>query len=320
MPRPSSRCSPRSPGSPGSRDGHTPLVVGLDSPNSPAAEGYRSLRTAIEFLALNRPLGSVQVTSPQTDEGKSTTIANLAVAFARRAQRDRGQLRSAPAPHPRVLRAPQRRGAHLVAHRRGVGIRGPPAGPRGGQPRSARRQGRPRRTRRSCCRRRGAREVLASVKEGCDFVLVDSPPVMPLSDALVVSGMVDGTLLVVSAEGVVAAGAAPLGRRAPSGRRPARGHRAQQLRDTRAVRRLRLVPHSRRRQRRERERRIAPPEAQSEPRGSVAFIAPLARRSRPPRPRVQRRVRVHDPSERKPASLSALPDLPLTCCRRRSRR
>ncbi len=42
--------------------------------------------------------------------------------------------------------------------------------------------------------------MLASIGRSCDLALIDSPPVLPVSDALVVSGMVDATLLVVSAK------------------------------------------------------------------------------------------------------------------------
>jgi Mrp family chromosome partitioning ATPase len=46
-----------------------------------------------------------------------------------------------------------------------------------------------------------AREVVASIEKSSDLVLIDSPPVLPVSDALIVSGMVDATLLVASAKG-----------------------------------------------------------------------------------------------------------------------
>ena len=43
------------------------------------------------------------------------------------------------------------------------------------------------------------REVFAATVATADLVIVDSPPVLPVSDALIVSGMVDATLLVASA-------------------------------------------------------------------------------------------------------------------------
>jgi Mrp family chromosome partitioning ATPase len=44
-----------------------------------------------------------------------------------------------------------------------------------------------------------ASEVLASARGQADFVLVDCPPVLPVTDAAALSAKVDGTLLVVNA-------------------------------------------------------------------------------------------------------------------------
>lgn len=57
------------------------LVV-RDLPTSPAAESFRRLRTNLEFLSVDeRPL-AVVVTSALASEGKSSTVANLAIACA----------------------------------------------------------------------------------------------------------------------------------------------------------------------------------------------------------------------------------------------
>lgn len=57
-----------------------PLVT-LSQPRSPAAESYRTLRTNIKFLS-SVPLRTITFTSAGSGEGKSTTVANLALAFA----------------------------------------------------------------------------------------------------------------------------------------------------------------------------------------------------------------------------------------------
>jgi capsular exopolysaccharide synthesis family protein len=59
----------------------TTLVTHFN-PKDPSAEAYRILRTNIEYLSFNKPLQTILVTSAAMQEGKSTTIANLAVAFA----------------------------------------------------------------------------------------------------------------------------------------------------------------------------------------------------------------------------------------------
>ena len=55
--------------------------------NSPAGEAYRSVRTSLQLLSVDRPLRRVLVTSPMGEEGKSTTVANLAVALGRAGER-----------------------------------------------------------------------------------------------------------------------------------------------------------------------------------------------------------------------------------------
>ena len=52
------------------KDRGAPMVVSLTDPKSPVAEAYRSLRTSIQFLGLDRPLRTLQVTSPAASEGQ----------------------------------------------------------------------------------------------------------------------------------------------------------------------------------------------------------------------------------------------------------
>ena len=57
-----------------------PLITGDGF--SPRAEAYRQLRTNIRFLSVDRRLGSLVVTGSVPAEGKTTTAANLAIALA----------------------------------------------------------------------------------------------------------------------------------------------------------------------------------------------------------------------------------------------
>ena len=57
-------------------------LVTLTDPRSPAAEAFRTLRTNLMFSSLERPLTTLLVTSAAPEEGKSTTLANLAVTMA----------------------------------------------------------------------------------------------------------------------------------------------------------------------------------------------------------------------------------------------
>jgi len=62
------------------------LVAHAD-PKSVAAEAYRSLRTNLAFARVQRGLRSLLLTSPGPADGKSTTVANLAITFAQQGQR-----------------------------------------------------------------------------------------------------------------------------------------------------------------------------------------------------------------------------------------
>ncbi len=57
------------------------LITHFD-PKSPVSEAYRSMRTNIELSGTDKPIKSVVITSAGPGEGKSTTLANLAIAFA----------------------------------------------------------------------------------------------------------------------------------------------------------------------------------------------------------------------------------------------
>jgi capsular exopolysaccharide synthesis family protein len=52
------------------------------APKSPVSESYRTFRTNIQFTNLDSPPQSILITSPGPGEGKSTTVANLAITFA----------------------------------------------------------------------------------------------------------------------------------------------------------------------------------------------------------------------------------------------
>ena len=58
-----------------------PLVVHID-PTSPLAESFRTLRTNLQFLDVGRVDRSFVITSSNQAEGKSTIAANLAIAMA----------------------------------------------------------------------------------------------------------------------------------------------------------------------------------------------------------------------------------------------
>lgn len=177
-----------------------PYLVTVAKPTSPATEAYRTLRTSVQFLGLDRPLGTLLVTSPTKAEGKTTTLANLAVTFAHAGQRV--ILLDCDLRRPRVheffglsnevgftsvllgtdplAEALQPVEAHPSL---AVLASGPPP-PDPSELLASQR----------------TREVIEALKSRCDLVLIDSPPVLPVTDPLVLSGIADAALLVVSTD------------------------------------------------------------------------------------------------------------------------
>jgi polysaccharide biosynthesis transport protein len=62
-------------------------LVMLEDPASAQAEAFRLLRANLDFMTLDRDARTIMITSALEQEGKSTTVANLAVAFARAGKR-----------------------------------------------------------------------------------------------------------------------------------------------------------------------------------------------------------------------------------------
>ncbi len=172
------------------------LLLGL--PHSPPAEAIRSLRTSVQFVGLDRPLRRIQVTSATEDEGATAVAANLAVAFAGAGLRVvivDGDLRT-PKLHE-YLGVDGGRGfttvlvgqAELEAALQPIAMQGwlrvLAAGPRPTNPSDLLASGR-------------LARLLDVLEEGCDLVIIDSPPVLPYTDAAITSNFVDTTIVVAS--------------------------------------------------------------------------------------------------------------------------
>jgi polysaccharide biosynthesis transport protein len=57
-------------------------VFVVNQPRSPISEAFRSLRTNLEFASVDSPAESILVTSPGSEEGKTTIASNLAIVLA----------------------------------------------------------------------------------------------------------------------------------------------------------------------------------------------------------------------------------------------
>ncbi|WP_334140974.1 polysaccharide biosynthesis tyrosine autokinase [Rhabdothermincola sp.] len=175
------------------------MLVSLEHPSSPTAEAYRTLRTSVQFAGLDRPLRTLQVTSPRSQDGKSTTATNLAVALARAGQRV--ILIDCDLRRPRVhdffglsnavgFTSVLVGDVPLVNATQAVPgldrLRVLASGPTPADPSEL-------------LSTRRAVELINSIKEACDIVVIDTPPVLPVSDALVLSDVIDAVIVVVAA-------------------------------------------------------------------------------------------------------------------------
>ena len=175
------------------------LIIHHDS-RSLGSEAYRTLRTSITLSTPGHSPHTILVTSSQPMEGKTVTSSNLAAAMAK--TEDKVLLVDADLRRPsvhQVLEVDQEPGLSnflvgeidyipavetLVPHLFVV-----PSGPI--PPNPAELLGSER-----------MREFLRQAREQFDRVIVDSPPIMSVTDAAILSTMVEGVLHVVKAETV----------------------------------------------------------------------------------------------------------------------
>jgi len=176
-------------------------LVTVSMPRSPISEAYRTLRTNLEFSSLDKPIRTMVVTSPGPDEGKSTTLANLAVTLA---QGERTVILV-----DCDLRRPTQH--EIFDLQNGVGLTTMmvedeamtepplqetvvpglwllPSGPLPPNPSEllgSRRMG----------------EIIAVLTKRADMVLFDAPPIIAVTDAAVLASKVDGVLMVINAGG-----------------------------------------------------------------------------------------------------------------------
>ena len=181
------------------RDREEAVLESVEHPNSPVAEAYRGLRVSIQFLAIERKLQLIQVTSSSAAEGKSTTATNLAVALARAGKRV--VLVDCDLRRPRVHRffdisnavgftsvllrdVPASEALVPVVGVPGLNIL--PSGPPPPNPSEL-------------LGTRACRDLLAALGEVVDYVVIDSTPLLPVSDSVVLASCVDAVLVVASA-------------------------------------------------------------------------------------------------------------------------
>ncbi|MEU0481192.1 polysaccharide biosynthesis tyrosine autokinase [Streptosporangium sp. NPDC006013] len=173
---------------------HYPLIL-RNHGRSSRSEAFRALRTNLQFIGVDRQPKSLVVTSCLPGEGKSSTSANLAITLAQAGWRVvlvDGDLRRPSI--PRYLGIEGTTGLTDVLIDRArldeviqvwgeTGLSVLPSGQIPPNPSELLGSG-------------GMREVLAQLTAAYDMVIIDAPPLLPITDAAAIAALCDGALLV----------------------------------------------------------------------------------------------------------------------------
>ncbi|WP_231498801.1 CpsD/CapB family tyrosine-protein kinase [Gordonia alkanivorans] len=171
-------------------------AVSFEAGGSIAGESYRRLRTNLAFVRVDDPVRTIVVTSPNPEEGKTITAINLAAVLAESGKTVvlvDGDLRRptvagrigvnggigltnillGDAEPDEVVQSTDRRGLYVLA-----------SGPIPPNPTELLGSER-------------ARDVVEDLSSRYDYVVIDTTPVLPVSDAAVVGQYADGALVVL---------------------------------------------------------------------------------------------------------------------------
>ena len=172
-------------------------LITINNPKNPAAEAYRVIRTSVQFAQAGKELKTIAITSCTPNEGKSMTVANLAIVLT---QAGKSVLimdcdMRNPTVHKNFnlsnkvgLSSCISMGTAVADAVQETGIEGLDALTSGVIPPNPS----------ELLGSERMQNILQRAKEEYDYVLIDTPPVMPVTDALIVSRFVDGMILVIA--------------------------------------------------------------------------------------------------------------------------
>jgi len=178
-----------------------PALSVIKKPGAPVSEAYRALRTSVLLSASDRPPKVLLVTSSQPGEGKTVTALNLASTMAQKGEAvlliDADMRRQGIG---KILKLSSVRGLSgilggtceyggrlLLRLERVDGLFILPVGPTPANPAEL------------LCSQR-MESLITTVRRDFDRVVIDSPPVLPITDSTILSRIVDGVVMVVESE------------------------------------------------------------------------------------------------------------------------
>jgi capsular exopolysaccharide synthesis family protein len=181
------------------RKNANPVVISVTEPSSQPAEAYRSLRTSLQFVRNDATMRIILVTSPNAGDGKTATVVNLGAVFAQAGARvvvvscdlRRPGLNQviAPGEHAEL--------ASVLAGQQPLDLALSPVPGVDGLWAFGTREVAANPTELLSGNR--MRSLIDDLAGRFDIVLIDSPPVLPVADALILSRYADAVLLVVAA-------------------------------------------------------------------------------------------------------------------------
>jgi Mrp family chromosome partitioning ATPase len=189
-----------------------PFLICLLSPKSTISEAYRSLRTNVEFLSLEKHIKTLCITSASLMEGKTTTAINLAIAAVQMGKKV--LLVEADLRHPFVHHAfgiPRESGlAEVITGNKDwreclrtvtdlmlgpLGLENLMAAPNIDKL-SILTSGTPPPNPAEFLSSQRMTDLIATFRQEFDLVIFDCSPILPVTDAAILSSKVDGTLIV----------------------------------------------------------------------------------------------------------------------------
>lgn len=175
------------------------MVISNLNPKSPVAEAYRILRTNIQYTSIDKNIRNIVITSPGPGEGKSTIAVNLSVAIAQNQKKILlidSDLRK-PTANLFLGLSNQMGLTNVLAENMdytrivqstGIGrldmLSSGPIPPNPSELLGSNKM----------------KNLLQKTNEDYDMVILDSPPIGLVTDAAVLSTIVDGVILVCAAE------------------------------------------------------------------------------------------------------------------------
>lgn len=172
-------------------------IITLNQPKSPISEAYRTLRTNLQFANVDNIMKRILFTSSGSGEGKSSTVANLAVSIAQSGKSVLiidADMRN-PSQH-KIFALPNNNGLSTTLVDEGTSLSfvvktknegldilvGGPIPPNPAELLGSKRM----------------KKLLFDASSAYDIVLIDAPPTIAVTDSSVLAQSVDGVILVLA--------------------------------------------------------------------------------------------------------------------------